>query len=104
MIETAFNSDLIQISLKAAFQLRVFLMWTYTQGKVLILPHFTIIFARIYKTVTCDTICTADDHVKIACKGGVSKGENIYTKILRKYGLFMVFTYLMKVLVFICKL
>jgi hypothetical protein len=28
---------------------------------------------------------SAEDHVKIACKEGASKGENIYTKILR-YG------------------
>ena len=29
-------------------------------------------FARIYKTVHA-IICTADDHVKIACKEGASK-------------------------------
>ena len=59
-------------------------------------------FARIYKTVTCDTICTADDHVKIACKEGASKGDNIYTKILRKF-IWLVYVFKNSVLVFICK-
>ena len=38
---------------------------------------------RVVKNVTClsSLICTADGHVKIACRG-TSKGENIYTKIL----------------------
>jgi hypothetical protein len=46
-----------------------------------------VIFASVCKTITCDTICTADDHGKIACKEGASKGEIIYTKILRlSYG------------------
>ena len=60
-------------------------------------------FARIYKTVTCDTICTADDQVKIACKEGASKGDNIYTKILRKF-IWLVYVFKNSVLVFICKL
>jgi hypothetical protein len=70
-------------------------------------PLFLIvIFARIYKTVTCDTICTADDHVEIGCKEGASKGENIYPKILRKLWLWLRYLKAFKnsVLVFICKL
>ena len=69
------------------------------------LPLFLIVsFARIYKTVTCDTICTADDHVKIACKEGASKGDNIYTKILIRKFIWLVYVFKNSVFVFICKL
>ena len=49
-------------------------------------PLFLILnSARIYKTVTCERYnMSAEDHVKIACKEGTSKGKNIYTKILQK--------------------
>jgi hypothetical protein len=64
-------------------------------------PLFLIvIFARIYKTVTCDTICTADE--------GVLKGENIYTKILRKLwlvcGIYVFKNSVLVFMMFICKL
>ena len=48
--------------------------------------------------------CTADDHVKIACKVGASKGDNIYTKMLRKFIWLVYVVFKNSVLVFICKL
>ena len=41
--------------------------------------------------------------MKITCKAGASKGDNIYTKILRKF-IWLVYVFKNSVLVFICKL
>ena len=42
--------------------------------------------------------------MKIACKAGASKGDNIYTKILIRKFIWLVYVFKNNVLVFICKL
>jgi hypothetical protein len=69
---------------------------------------FILIFARTLQNSTRDTICTADDHVKIACKEGASdrRAKIFIRKYWRKLWLWLWYLKVFKnsVLVFICKL
>ena len=54
---------------------------------------FILIFARTLQNSTRDTICTADDHVKIACQEGASiEGRKyLYENITKVMAVVMVF-------------